>query len=266
MFEVGADAYDQFMGRFSVRLASPMADLADVRARQRALDVGCGPGALTTELVRRLGPAAVAAVDPSASFVAAAQGRHPGVDVRQAGAEALPFADHIFDRTLAQLVVHFLRDPVRGLREMARVTRPGGVVAACVWDHAGGRGPLGLFWEVARQLDPLVTDEGDLPGSREGHLVELFEAAGLQDVRGTSLDADLEVPDFAAWWAPFALATGPAGAYVAGLGPDRRAALEAGLRARLPEGPFTVPARAWAARGTAVGSRPGSARRPFADT
>ena len=253
MFEVGADAYDRFMGRFSVRLASSMVDLAEVRPGQRALDVGCGPGALTAELVRRLGPAAVSAVDPSASFVAAARARYPGVDVRRASAEALPFADATFDATLAQLVVHFLADPVAGLREMARVTRPGGVVAACVWDHAGGRGPLGLFWQVARELDPIVTDEGELPGTREGHLVELFEGAGLDDVRGTTLDADLEFADFDSWWGPFTLAAGPAGTFLAGLDAEGRTALEAGLRARLHRGPFTVPARAWAARGTVSG-------------
>ena len=137
---------------------------------QRVLDVGCGPGALTSELVRRLGPAAVAAVDPSESFVAAAQARQPDVSVRRAVAEQLPFADDEFDAALAQLVVHFMADPVAGLREMARVTRPGGVVAACVWDHGGGHGPLSLFWSAARQLRPGLDDESTMAGAREGHL------------------------------------------------------------------------------------------------
>ena len=137
---------------------------------QRVLDVGCGPGALTAELVARLGPESVAAVDPSAPFVEAARVRHPGVDVRHASAEALPFADRSFDAALAQLVVHFMADPIAGLAEMGRVTRRGGVVAACVWDHAGGLGPLGLFWDVARTLDPTVTDESQLAGARQGHL------------------------------------------------------------------------------------------------
>ncbi len=141
-FTVGADAYDRFMGRYSIPLAPKLADFAAVAAGQRVLDVGCGPGALTTELVERLGSAAVSAVDPSEPFVAAARERHPGVDVRRASAEQLPFDDKAFDAALAQLVVHFFPDPVAGLREMARVTREGGVVATCVWDHAGDKGPL----------------------------------------------------------------------------------------------------------------------------
>jgi Methylase involved in ubiquinone/menaquinone biosynthesis len=128
------------MGRYSTPLAPLMADYARVVPGQRVVDVGCGPGALTTELVQRVGPDGVSAVDPSEPFVAAAKERHPGVDVRLASAEQLPFDDDAFDGSLAQLVVHFMADPVKGLQEMGRVTRPGGVVAACVWDHAGGTG------------------------------------------------------------------------------------------------------------------------------
>src|SRR6266540_215377 len=118
------------MGRYSALLAPQLADLAGVDSRQRVLDVGCGPGALTSELVDRVGASKVVAVDPSEQFVAAARERHPGVDVRRAAAEELPFADGEFDATLAQLVVHFLADPVRGLAEMARVTHAGGITPA----------------------------------------------------------------------------------------------------------------------------------------
>src|SRR5450631_1326836 len=144
-FDVPAEAYDQFMGRYSRQLSVQLADLAGVRHGQRVLDVGCGPGALTAELVTRLGAAAVSAVDPSEPFVAAARVRNPGVEVLWASAEQLPFPDRSFDAALAQLVVHFMTDPVAGLAEMARVTRPDGVVAACVWDHGGGQGPLSQF-------------------------------------------------------------------------------------------------------------------------
>jgi len=170
-FAVAPEAYDRFMGRYSVPLAPQLAALAEVVAGQRALDVGCGPGALTAELVRRLGPAAVAAVDPSEPFVDAARERHPGVNVERAPAEELPFPDEAFDAALAQLVVHFMADPVRGLREMARVTREGGIVAACVWDHAvGGQGPLSLYWDAARELDPdfVIVARCDMIGAQGG--------------------------------------------------------------------------------------------------
>ena len=250
-FDVAAGAYDRFMGRYSALLSPQMADLAGVRAGQRVLDVGCGPGALTAELVSRTESANVAAVDPSASFVNAAQARNPGVDVRLANAEALPFEDHAFDAALAQLVVHFMTDPVLGIAEMRRVVRAGGAVAACVWDHAGGKGPLALFWDVARSMDPSVADESLLPGVREGHLAQLFGQAGVRDVESTALSADLEHASFDAWWEPFEEGVGPAGAYVAALPTERQLELRDRCRAELPDGPFTITARAWAARGVA---------------
>jgi SAM-dependent methyltransferase len=202
-FVVAADAYDRFMGRYSVPLAPQLADFAEVAAGQRVLDVGSGPGALTTELVTRLGVDAVSAVDPSEPFVAAARERHPGVDVQRAAAEQLPFEDRAFDAALAQLVVHFMADPVAGLREMGRVTRERGVVAACVWDHGGGQGPLSTFWEAAHELDPGVQDESKLAGSGEGQLTELFQSAGLSDVEETALPVSVEHPSFEDWWEPY---------------------------------------------------------------
>jgi SAM-dependent methyltransferase len=249
-FNVPADAYDGFMGRYSVLLSPQLADLAGVCAGQRALDVGCGPGALTSELVARLGPAAVAAVDPSEPFVAAARARHPGVDVRRASAESLPFPDVAFDVTFAQLVIHFMADPVAGIVEMARVTRRGGVVAACVWDHGGNGGPLRVFWQAARQIDPAAHDESDLPGTREGHLAELFEAAGLHAVEATVLTVAREHATFEEWWEPFTRGVGPAGFFVASLDSERRVELRERCQAALPAAPFTIAARAWAARGT----------------
>jgi SAM-dependent methyltransferase len=228
-----------------------MADLAGIHDGQRVVDVGCGPGALTAELVRRLGAEAVAAVDPSPPFVEATRTRYPGVDVRLAPAEDLPFPDRVFDAALAQLSVHFMSDPLAGLAEMARVTRRGDVVAACVWDHAGGKGPLGLFWEAARELDPTVDDESQLAGTREGHLVELFETIGLRHVEGSTLSVSLDHPSFEDWWTPFTRGVGPAGAYVIGLNEDRQVELRERCRTLLPGGAFVLTAVAWAARGLA---------------
>jgi SAM-dependent methyltransferase len=250
-FTVAADAYDRFMGRYSVLLSPQLADLAGVRAGQRVLDVGCGPGALTAELVQRLGAGAVSAVDPSEPFVAAARERHPDVDVQRASAEQLPFPDDAFDATLAQLVVHFMSDPAAGVAEMRRVTRPDGVVAACVRDHAGGQGPLSPLWDTARALDPDVQDESRLVGATEGDLTRLFESAGLRDIEETALHVSLEHPSFEEWWEPFSFGVGPAGAYVAGLDPERRAQLRERCRAALPDAPFMLSARAWTARGLA---------------
>ena len=248
-FDVPADAYDRFMGRYSTVLSPSFADFAGVRAGQRALDVGCGPGALTAELVARLGEDFVAAVDPSEPFVEAASTRHPGVDVRRSSADELPHPDDAFDVTLAQLVVHFLPDPVAGLVEMARVTRAGGVVAACVWDFAGDRTPISAFWRAARDVDPDVRDESDLSGARAGHLTELFTASGLSSVEEAALSVSTEHGSFDEWWVPFELGVGPAGAYVAALDAEERSALRERCRALLPPPPFTLNAAVWAARG-----------------
>jgi SAM-dependent methyltransferase len=249
-FTVAAGAYDRFMGRYSVPLAPLFADHAGIGAAEHVLDVGCGPGALTGELVRRVGPEAVTAVDPSEPFVEAARERHPGVHVEQSPAESLPFADASFDAALAQLVVHFMRDPVGGLAEMARVTREDGSVAACVWDHAGGRGPVSVFWDAARSLDQDVVDESQLAGAREGHLSELFAEAGLRAVDETPLEVAVEHQSFESWWEPYELGVGPAGDHVARLDPGQRDALRERCREMLPAAPFALTVRAWSARGT----------------
>jgi SAM-dependent methyltransferase len=250
-FDVAADAYDRFMGRYSGPLAPQLADLAEIRAGQRVLDVGCGPGALTSELVARLGADAVAAADPSEPFVRAARERHAGVEVAVAPAEDLPFGDDAFDAALAQLVVPFMADPAAGLAEMKRVTRSGGIVAACVWDHGGGQSPLSAFWRAVLEVDPGAHDESGMPGTSEGHLAALFEAAGLRDVEDDALYVRREHASFEEWWEPFTLGVGPAGTYVAGLDAAAGAELRERCRVLQPDGPFTVTARAWAARGRA---------------
>ena len=248
-FEVAADAYDRFMGRYSSSMAPQLADLAGIESGQRVLDVGCGPGALTTVLVERVGADNVSAVDPSGPFVSAARERHPGVDVQRASAEDLPFAADTFDAALAQLVVHFMTDPVGGLREMARVTRPGGVVAACVWDHAGEQTPLAPFWRAVREFDPEAPDESGMAGGREGHLAELFAQAGLREIEPAVLTVQVEHANFDEWWEPFTLGVGPAGSYLAEVNPAQQAELRERCRQQLDNTPFSFTTRAWAARG-----------------
>jgi SAM-dependent methyltransferase len=270
-FEVSADAYTRFMARFSEPLAVQFADLAKVGSRsesgdgsaegsqgvQRVLDVGCGPGALSAELVRRVG--SICAVDPSEPFVLAARARLPEADVRLASAEELPFADDRFDVTLAQLVVQFMTDPIAGLREMARVTRPGGVVAACVWDRGGGRSPLSTFWGAVNELDPVSHDpvshdavnaENSDPGVRQGDLARLFTQAGLDVAADTELTVRVPQIEFDEWWEPFTLGVGPAGDYVVSLDEERRTRLREHCRQVLSAGPPVVNATAWAVTGT----------------
>jgi SAM-dependent methyltransferase len=250
-----AQAYDRFMGRYSVQLAPQLADLAGVGAKQRVLDVGAGTGVLTRELVRRVGPDRVAAAEPSSAFVAALRERFPGTNVVQASAETLPFPDASFDATLAQLVVHFMSDPVAGLAEMRRVTRPAGVVAACVWDEpiADASSPLSMFWRAARTVDPNVSVSDDRPGTHEGQLVTLMEQAGLTSVTGTSLWVRLRHDTFEDWWEPYENGTGPAGRYVQTLDHDQRASLKAAARSLVTEIPFETSGRAWAARAVVPG-------------
>ena len=248
------------------------------------LDVGCGPGALTGELVRRFGADAVAAVDPSPGSSRLRGSATRASTSGAAEAESLPFDDGAFDAALAQLVVHFMTDPAAGIAEMRRVTRRGGVVAACVWDHAGGAGPLARFWDAARELDPGVADESDLPGAREGDLERLLHEAGLGDVEERLLTVEVEHGSFDEWWEPFTLGVGPGGGVRAGTGtgrarPAARAVSRAasrgsvrrlgerlgrarrGLSGRWREGAFDYPGRRWRSRWGSWGFRTAARRR-----
>jgi ubiquinone/menaquinone biosynthesis C-methylase UbiE len=250
-FDVSGDAYGRFMGRFSEPLAAQFVELIDAHEGQSALDVGCGPGALTSELVDRLGVSAVAAIDPSEPFVEAVRERFPDIDVHRGVAENLPYPDDRFDLVLAQLVVQFMSDPIAAVTEMARVARPNGTVAACVWDHAGelGRGPLTTFWRAVHSLDPEASDESALLGTHEGDLVRLFEQVGFREVEPATLTVRVDFATFDGWWEPFTLGVGPAGEYVAHLDPRRRDELEARCAELLPIGPFNLDASAWTAIG-----------------
>jgi SAM-dependent methyltransferase len=255
-FGAGGDAYDAFMGRYAVLLAPLLADAAGVTSGQRALDVGCGTGALTGELVRRLGAEQVAGCDPAPGLLQACRARHPEVDLRAAAAEALPFADGEFDVVLAQLVMHFVSDPERAAGEMGRVVAPGGRVAACVWDFEGGMEMLRTFWDAATQADPAAPHElrtGRF--GRPGELSALLGGAGLTDLAETTLTVHSAYADVDELWSTLLLGAGPAGSYTAGLTPEAQERLRSAFRERLgdPPGGFTLGAVAR----TVVGTRPG---------
>lgn len=247
-FEASGKRYDRYMGRYLPELGAALADAAGVCSGQHALDVGCGPGGLTSELVARLGAESVAAIDPSESFVAACRERNPGVDIRLGVAEQLPFEDGSFDVALASLAVPFMQDPVEGVREMARVAS---VVAACVWDYGGGMEMLRVFWEAARAIDPSAPGESGLIGGSAGDLGLIFEDGGLTEIEEAVLAVGADYEGFEDWWEPFEYGIGPAGSYCVSLGEGRRAVLREECRARLddPQGPFRGPARAWYATG-----------------
>jgi ubiquinone/menaquinone biosynthesis C-methylase UbiE len=250
-FTSAATSYDRYMGRYTRTLAPALADAAGVAPGMRALDVGCGPGGLTHVLAERLGSEHVAAIDPAPQFAAACRERHPGADVREGAAEALPWEDGTFDAALACLVVAFMADADDGLREMARVTRPGGVVAACMWDLAeGGMTMLTTFWSAARELDPDTKGEHARVGTSRGDIAERLRRAGLKDVQEGELEARASYTGFDDFWEPFTFGVGPAGAHLASLPDEDQARMRELLRARMPDGPFELTARAWFARGT----------------
>lgn len=252
LFAVAADAYDRLMGRYLPTLGVAFADAAEVGGEpgQRALDVGCGPGGLTTELVRRLGADQVAAIDPSSSFVEACRRRHPGVDVRQGVAEELPWPEASFEVTLGSLIAGFLRDPARAAAEMCRVTRPGGRVGLCFWEIE--RMPLiTTYWQAVFDVDPTARGEAELFGRRAGQLSGLLTDAGLEAVGECSLLATARYADADDWWSSFTGEAGPVGAQYARMDADQRARVRARGYQLLgnPEGPFELEAYTWCAVG-----------------
>jgi ubiquinone/menaquinone biosynthesis C-methylase UbiE len=252
-FKAAADHYDRFMGRYTRTLAPALADAAGVTGDMRVLDVGCGPGGLADVLAARVGEGNVAAIDPAPQFAAACRERHPEADVRVGVAEDLPWPDDAFDASLSSLVIAFMQDADRGVREMARVTRPGGTVAACQWDvPGGGMTMLSTFWRAARDLDPNVVGERTLAGVMPGDIAERFRRAGLEDVVDGTLEARADYADFDDFWQPFTYGVGPAGQYLETLPAEHRERLREACGAALPSGAFSLTARAWYARGTAA--------------
>lgn len=245
--------YEGRIGRYSTDLAVSFLEFVDLEPGSRALDVGCGPGALTARLAARLGPQQVAAVDPAPEDVTTCLGRLPGVDVREATAEALPFPDGAFDVVLAQLVVALMADPAAGVREMRRVARTGGTVAACSWDFADGMRVVRAFWDAAVARDPSARawDPVGKPVSTPPALRALFEGAGLRFVATGELTAHADYADFDDLWEPLVAPDGPPGAYWAELATADRSAVRDDVWRRLdrPVGAFRLTARAWSVRG-----------------
>lgn len=256
-FVAPAEQYDRFMGRYAPTLAAALADAAGVSAGMRVLDVGCGPGGLTRELVARVGAGNVVAIDPAPQFTAACRDRNPGTEVCEGVAEALPWADAEFDAALSALVLGFMRDPDQGVREMARVTCPGGTVAACMWDLAtGGMTMLRVFWSAVRHFTPGVEGERRMAGTAEGDIVERFGRAGLEDVSGGALNARADYAGFDDFWEPFTFAVGPSGQYLHALPAEQQARVRDACRAALPDEAFSLDARAWYARGAVPAALP----------
>ncbi len=244
-FNVAGSAYDAFMGRYSMPLAERFADAVGIAAGLQALDVGCGPGALTDVLAQRLGVAAVLACDPSPSFVQACGDRNPGLAVQVGRAEELPFGDDAVDVVMAQLVLHFVSDPHRAALEMRRVVRPGGTIAACVWDFAHGMQMLRAYWDAALSIDPDAPDEARaLRFGRAGEIAALFAEAGLEHIDESTLRVSSTYADFTELWRGFQAGIGPAGAHLAGLAEHQRDLLREELWKQVgrPAGSFRLDA------------------------
>ena len=251
-FASPAEQYDRFMGRYTAPLARALADEVGVAEGMKVVDVGCGPGGLTSELAERVGAENVAAIDPAEQFVAACRGRNPGADVRQGVAEALPWGDDTFDAALSCLVIAFMDDADAGLREMARVTRPGGKLGVCMWDIAGGgMTMLRLFWSAMRTVKPGLEGERERAGTAEGDIAERLKRVGARDVAAGSLEVSVHYSGFEDFWEPFTFGVGPAGQALASLEDDHKAAVREAIRAQLPAGSFSLDARSWYATATA---------------
>jgi SAM-dependent methyltransferase len=254
------DAYEPYVGRWSQLAAREFVSWLAVPAGLRWLDVGCGTGALTETIVACCSPSAVVGIEPSESFLAYARERVTDARVSFHGgdAQALPVRDGEHDVVVAGLVLNFVPDRVRAVAEMRRALAAGGTAAAYVWDYAGEMQLIRYFWEAAVALDPaaLELDEGrQFPIARPAPLVELFENAGLKDVRILAIDVPTVFKDFDDYWSPFLGGHAPAPAYCMSLSEERRAALRERLRSTVPiqpDGSLRLIARAWAVRGVAA--------------
>jgi SAM-dependent methyltransferase len=251
-----ADAYERFMGRWSRRLAPLLIRFGGLSHGERVLDVGCGTGSLSFTLAETDDLAAITGVDLTPGFLDFARARNtdPRVTFEHGDARALPFADNSFDRAFSMLVLHFIPDAPRAVAEMRRVVRPGGTVAAAVWDGYGGMPHLRMIWDIAAVLDPVLERPLFRPMMVPGEMEEAWRAVGLVDIEQTSLMIRVEFSSFEDFWSPFLLGEGPHGQYVVGLAEPARALLQEHARraylANRPDGPRSFVSVAWACRGS----------------
>jgi SAM-dependent methyltransferase len=254
----GGDAYDRYVGRWSTRVARVFLEWLELPPGLRWLDVGCGTGALTAEILDRCAPSSVVGVEPSEAFLAAARLRLGArAELLRAGAEPLPLPDASVDVTVSGLVLNFLPDARAAVAEAKRVTRAGGTVAGYVWDYAGHMELMRYFWDAAVELDPAAPDEGArFPISDPGRLEELFAGAGLTGPHARSIDVPTPFADFDDFWKPFLGGQGPAPTYLLSLDVPARERLRDRVRERLPiltDGSIALVARAWAVRASVPG-------------
>lgn len=255
-----ADAYERYMGRWSRQVAPLFLDWLAVSPGVSWLDVGCGTGVLSSAVVGRCDPGRVVGIDRTEQFVAVARSTisDPRFDGRQASAETLPGSDGEFGATISGLVLNFIEDKPRAVREMVRVTRPGGIVALYVWDYAGHMQVMRRFFDVATRLDEGASrfDDGvNAPVCRPGPLARLFASVGLTSVAVTALDVPAAFADFDDYWTPFLGGTGSAPKYCASLAPDALERLREAVRDNLPTGPdgeILLAVRAWAVKGYVI--------------
>ncbi|GGJ07211.1 class I SAM-dependent methyltransferase [Neoroseomonas lacus] len=254
------EAYEPYVGRWSRLVAADFLDQLGVPKGARWLDVGCGTGALSSAVLERFGPSSVLGVDPSEAFLAYARHRvtDKRVEFRLGDAQALPVTDDEFDVVVSGLVLNFVPDQAKAAAEMRRAARPGGRVAAYVWDYAEGMQMMRRFWDAAAALDPEGAGGKDealrFALCRPDPLRELFERAGLSNVEVAAIEVPTVFRDFDDYWRPFLAGGAPAPAYCMSLPEDRRAALREHLRASLPtepNGSIGLTARAWAVQGIA---------------
>jgi SAM-dependent methyltransferase len=266
VFSAG-EAYDAFMGRWSRGLAPLLVRFAGVNDRDVILDVGSGTGSLTEALAAAAPSGRIIGIDRSEPYVAVARARHQAERVRFEVGDAhhLPFEDATFDLTVSLLILNFIPELDKALTEMIRVTRPGGTLAAAVWDYREGMEMLRVFWDEAIALAPSADkrDERHMPLSGRGELGTLWRTHGLQNVSEAPLTIETPFSSFEDYWAPFLKQQGPAGVYVASLSRRDADQLRLNVRRRLlgdaPDGAITLRARAWAVRGTVPS--PGTSRR-----